>query len=103
MAAGYATLGTGTCTAGSIQGPSTVCGVVGIKPTMGLLSRVGIIPASLRFDVPGPLARTVTEATIMLDIMAGDPADPVTQVSEGRTFDFQAATKVMKDAVVWKN
>lgn len=92
VAAGYAALGTGTCTAGSIRGPSAVCGVVGIKPTMGLLSRDGIIPASLTFDVPGPITRTMTDAAIMLGIMAGiDPADPATQVSEGHTFDFQEA------------
>ena len=94
VAAGYATLGTGTCTAGSIQGPSAVCGVVGIKPTMGLLSRDGIIPTSLTFDVPGTITRTMTDAAIMLDVMAGvDPADPATKASEGMSFNFQAALK----------
>jgi amidase len=92
IAAGYATLGTGTDTAGSIRGPAAVCGVVGIKPTMGLLSRDGIIPASLSLDVPGPIARSVTGAALMLDIMAGiDAADTATQAAEGRTFDFSAA------------
>lgn len=92
IAAGYATLGTGTDTAGSIRGPAAVCGVVGIKPTMGLVSRDGIIPASLSFDVPGPIARSVTGAAIMLDIMAGpDPNDPATQAIQGRTFRFQTA------------
>jgi amidase len=65
---------------------------VGIKPTMGLLSRDGIIPASLSLDVAGPIARSVTGAAIMLDIMAGaDPADSATRSSEGRTFDFPSA------------
>ena len=94
IAAGYATLSTGTDTAGSIRGPAAVCGVVGIKPTMGLLSRDGIIPASLSLDVAGPIARSVSGAAIMLDIMAGaDPNDPATQASKGRAFDFQAALK----------
>ncbi len=98
IAAGYTILGTGTCTAGSIQGPSAVCGVVGIKPTMGLLSRDGIIPASLTFDVPGPITRTVSDAAIMLDIMKGmDAADPVTKRSKDRSFDFQGALR--KDAL----
>ena len=92
IAAGYATLGTGTDTAGSIRGPAAVCGVVGIKPTMGLVSRDGIIPASLSFDVAGPIARSVTGAAIMLDIMAGtDSDDSATQASKGRTFDFLAS------------
>ena len=92
VAAGYATLGTGTDTAGSIRAPSAFCGVVGIKPTMGLVSRDGIIPASLNLDVAGPMARTVTGAAALLQVMAGpDPADPATTAIEGRTFDFTAA------------
>jgi amidase len=92
VAAGYATLATGTDTAGSVRGPATVCGVVGIKPTMGLVSRDGIIPASLSFDVAGPLARSVTGAAMMLDVMAGaDPADPATEALGGSTTDFASA------------
>lgn len=92
VAAGYAVLGTGTDTAGSIRGPAAVCGVVGIKPTMGLVSRDGIIPASLSFDVAGPIARSVTGAAVLLDVMAGrDPVDPITAASEEYTLDLQAA------------
>ncbi|MEO0348720.1 MAG: amidase family protein [Cyanobacteria bacterium P01_A01_bin.15] len=82
IAANFAVLGTGSDTAGSIRGPSAVAGLVGIKPTMGLLSRDGIVPLTLSFDVPGPMARTVTDAAIALGVMAGpDAADPRTAES----------------------
>jgi amidase len=93
VAAGYATLATGTDTAGSIRGPATVCGVVGIKPTMGLVSRDGIIPASLSLDVAGPIARSVAGAALMLEVMsAPDPADPATRVDS--RLDFDAASEL---------
>lgn len=83
IAANFALLGTGSDTAGSIRGPSAVTGLVGIKPTMGLVSRDGIVPLALSFDVAGPMARTVTDAAIALGVMAGpDPADPRTLESE---------------------
>ncbi|MEM6838020.1 MAG: amidase family protein, partial [Cyanobacteria bacterium P01_C01_bin.120] len=83
IAANFAALGTGSDTAGSIRGPSAVTGLVGIKPTMGLVSRDGIVPLTLSFDMAGPMARTVTDAAIALGIMAGpDPADPRTAESE---------------------
>ncbi|MEL6262371.1 MAG: amidase family protein [Cyanobacteria bacterium J06626_6] len=83
IAANFAVLGTGSDTAGSIRGPSAVTGLVGIKPTMGLLSRDGIVPLTLSFDVPGPMARNVTDAAIALGVMAGpDPSDPRTAESE---------------------
>lgn len=92
VAAGYCALATGTDTAGSIRAPSAFCGVVGIKPTMGLVSRDGVIPASLSLDVAGPIARSVAGAAAMLQVMAGvDPADPATAASERHTFDFVAA------------
>jgi amidase len=92
IAAGYATLATGTDTAGSVRGPASVTGIVGIKPTMGLVSRDGIIPASLSFDVAGPIARSVTGAAIMLEVMAGmDAADPATAASKGQVFKAEAA------------
>lgn len=72
-----AAVGTETC--GSIISPSCANGIVGIKPTMGLLSRHGIIPLSFTLDTPGPMARTVTDAAVMLGIMAGkDENDPAT-------------------------
>ncbi|WP_204139133.1 amidase family protein [Halomicronema sp. CCY15110] len=83
IAANFAALGTGSDTAGSIRGPAAVTGLVGIKPTMGLVSRDGIVPLTLSFDVGGPIARTVTDAAIALGVMAGpDSADPRTLESE---------------------
>lgn len=74
----------GTETDGSIVCPSNNNGIVGIKPTVGLLSRSGIIPISYTQDTPGPMARTVADAAVMLGAMTGiDPADPKTLASEG--------------------
>jgi len=76
----------------SDQPPAEVTGIVGIKPTMGLVSRNGIIPASLSFDVPGPIARSVAGAAAMLEVMAGvDGADPATAASKGKVFKARAA------------
>jgi amidase len=85
IAAAYAPLGMGTDTGGSIRGPSTSNGIVGLKPTHGLLSRSGIIPLSLSFDTGGPMARSVTDVAIALGIMTGvDPADAATTKSQGK-------------------
>jgi amidase len=85
IAAAYAPLGMGTDTGGSIRGPSTANGIVGLKPTHGLLSRSGIIPLSLTFDTGGPMARSVHDVAVALGIMTGiDPADAATQKSEGK-------------------
>ncbi|MAL19239.1 MAG: amidase [Balneola sp.] len=74
----------GTETNGSITCPSSANGLVGIKPTVGLLSRSGIIPISHTQDTPGPMARTVTDAAIALGTMVGvDEADSKTAASEG--------------------
>ncbi len=87
IAANFGAIGTGSDTGGSIRGPASANGLVGIKPTLGLTSRDGIIPLALSFDVSGPLTRTVEDAAITLGIMAGiDPADPATSASEGKTF-----------------
>ena len=75
----------GTETNGSIVCPSTANGIVGIKPTVGLLSRSGIVPISFTQDTPGPMARTVRDAAIMLGTMTGiDTADSKTAASEGK-------------------
>jgi len=75
----------GTETDGSVTCPSSVNGLVGIKPTVGLLSRSGIIPISHSQDTPGPMTRTVTDAAILLGLMAGiDPDDPATSESRGK-------------------
>ena len=77
----------GTETNGSIVCPSNANGIVGIKPTVGLISRSGIIPISSTQDTPGPMARTVTDAAICLGTMVGiDPADVKTDNSEGKSF-----------------
>jgi amidase len=85
IAAAFATLGLGTDTGGSIRGPSTANGIVGLKPTHGLLSRDGIIPLALSFDTGGPMARSVADVATALGVMTGiDPSDPATKKSEGR-------------------
>ena len=79
VAASLAAVGIGTETSGSILSPGTANGVVGIKPTVGLISRDGIIPITADQDTAGPLARTVTDAAIVLGVIAGfDPKDPAT-------------------------
>ena len=87
IAANFGVIGTGSDTGGSIRGPASANGLVGIKPTLGLLSRDGIIPLSLSFDTGGPLTRTVEDAAIALGIMTGiDPNDPVTAGSAGKSY-----------------
>jgi amidase len=84
VAANLAALAVGTETSGSIVSPSQANSVVGIKPTVGLLSRSGIIPIAHTQDTPGPLARTVADAAALLDAMAGaDPDDEATIPHEG--------------------
>ena len=79
VAANLAAVGIGTETSGSILSPGTANGLVGIKPTVGLISRDGIIPITADQDTAGPLARTVTDAAIVLGVIAGfDPKDPAT-------------------------
>lgn len=80
VAANFGTVGLGTDTGNSIRGPSSHCCLVGIRSTMGLTSRDGIIPLYLRNDIGGPMARTVEDAVRILEVIAGyDPVDPVTQ------------------------
>lgn len=77
VAAGLAPLAVGAETNGSIIVPAALNGVVGLKPSVGLLDRNGIIPASQRQDTPGPMARSVFDAALMLNAMSGrDPHDP---------------------------
>src|SRR5690242_18344352 len=74
----------GTETNGSIVSPAAASGVVGIKPTVGLASRAGIIPIAHSQDTPGPLARSVADAALVLGPLCGpDPRDPMTSSSEG--------------------
>lgn len=79
IAAGLATATTGSDTGGSIRMPASLCGVVGLKPTYGRVSKAGVLPLSFRYDHTGPLTRTVEDAALMLNAMAGyDPLDPAT-------------------------
>ncbi len=85
VAANLCVVAVGTETDGSVIAPSSFCGIVGIKPTVGLVSRTGIIPISKTQDTAGPMTRTVTDAAILLGAMAGvDPADAVTVESTGK-------------------
>jgi amidase len=87
VAANLAEAGIGTDTRGSLRGPAAANDLVGIKPTMGLVSGNGIIPFSLTFDVAGPLARTVSDAAALLGPLTGvDQADPRTQASAGHSY-----------------
>ncbi|MGH3321432.1 MAG: amidase [Streptosporangiaceae bacterium] len=84
VAAGLATVGIGTETDGSIVCPASTNGIVGLKPTVGLLSRTGIVPISHEQDTAGPMARNVTDTAILLDVLQGiDPVDAVTEQSRG--------------------
>ena len=75
----------GSETDGSVTSPSSINGIVGIKPTVGLVSRSGIVPISVSQDTAGPMARTVGDVAILLGVMAGvDPQDPATAASQGK-------------------
>jgi amidase len=108
VAANLTLLAIGTETNGSIVCPANNNGIVGIKPTVGLISRSGIIPISFTQDTPGPMARTVTDAAICLGMLTGlDESDSKTLLSEGkRLTDYTPFLK--KDGIkgktigVWK-
>jgi amidase len=89
IAASLAAVGIGTETDGSIISPSSINGLVGIKPTVGLASRSGIIPISSSQDTPGPMARSVADAAILLSAMAGtDTKDDATRDASVRAADY---------------
>lgn len=80
MAANYAAAAVGTETSGSILSPSSKSSLAGLKPTIGLLSRSGIVPISSTLDTPGPMTRSVIDNAILLSAMSGeDPTDPATK------------------------
>jgi len=88
--ANLAAVGIGTETSGSLLSPASANGIVGIKPTVGLVSRQGIIPITADQDTAGPLTRTMTDAAIVLGVIAGyDPKDPATTacLTAGNCFD----------------
>ena len=85
VAANFGLIGIGEDTGGSIRGPASVHSLVGLRPTVPLVSRFGMMPANPTHDTLGPIARTVTDAAILLEVLTGyDPNDPVTAYSVGR-------------------
>lgn len=85
ISANLAAIGIGTETDGSITCPASFCGLVGLKPTVGLVSRAGIIPISATQDTAGPMTRTVTDTAILLGVIAGaDPRDSATAAAASR-------------------
>ncbi len=89
MAASLAAVAVGTETDGSITSPASVAGLVGIKPTVGLVSRAGIIPISHSQDTAGPMTRTVADAAVLLTAMAGsDGRDTATATADQKKLDY---------------
>ena len=89
MAASLAAVAVGTETDGSITSPAAVAGLVGIKPTVGLVSRAGVVPISHSQDTAGPMARTVSDAAVLLTTMAGtDSRDPATALADQKKADY---------------
>ena len=87
VAAGMFPVALGSDTGGSVRNPASCCGIVGLKPTYGLVSRRGVFPLSYTLDHVGPLTRSVADAALMLDAIAGhDPADPGSAPSLARLF-----------------
>ena len=91
-AASFAALTVGTETDGSITSPASICGLVGLKPTVGLVSRDGIIPIAHSQDTAGPMTRTVADAAVLLGALAGadprDKATAATAASAGKPRDY---------------
>ncbi|HEV7574983.1 MAG TPA: amidase [Caldimonas sp.] len=97
IAASLAPLGVGTETDGSIVSPSSICGLVGLKPTVGRMSRDGIVPIAHTQDTPGPMTRTVADAALLYAAMAGrDGADAATAAAPD---DATAAVALPDDAL----
>ena len=92
VAASFAPAGLGTDSCGSIVGPSAHESLVGYRPTMGLTSVAGIVPLSVRQDVSGPMTKTVTDAALLMQVLAGyDPADPQTVIANEQSSDGYVA------------
>ncbi|MBO6585358.1 MAG: amidase [Gracilimonas sp.] len=88
IAANFGIIGIGTDTGGSIRGPASHNAVVGVRPSMALTSRKGIIPLNLRNDVPGPMTRTAEDAARVLEVINGyDPEDPLTEYGKEKLPD----------------
>jgi amidase len=91
VAAGMVPAAIGTETDGSITCPAAINGIVGFKPTVGLVSRTFVVPISHSQDTPGPMTRSVRDAALVLNAIAGsDPADPATREADARRTDYAA-------------
>ena len=94
VAAGLCAAAIGTETSGSLLSPATQNGLVTVKPTVGLISRAGILPIAHSQDTAGPLTRTVRDAAILLNVLAApDPRDPATLASSGRPITPHFSTR----------
>ena len=109
VAAGLAFGALGTDTGGSVRMPASLCGIVGLKPTYGRCSRAGIIPLAWSLDHPGPMVRSVADAALMLNAMAGhDPRDPATvrravpDYTQGLTNDLRGVRIGVPRLVLWE-
>jgi Asp-tRNA(Asn)/Glu-tRNA(Gln) amidotransferase A subunit family amidase len=99
VAASFGVVGLGTDTGNSIRGPSAHNALVGIRSTMGLTSRSGVVPLNLASDIAGPMTRTVTDAVAVFQVVAGyDPGDPATEPSRQRTLP-QYARSLRRDGL----
>lgn len=92
VAANFGLVGIGEDTGGSVRGPAAVSGLVGLRPTLQLVSRHGMLPANPTQDTMGPMTRTVMDAALLLDVMVGyDPEDPITAYAVGQIPSSYAA------------
>ncbi len=95
VSAGLVTLAVGTETDGSVTCPAAANGIVGLKPTVGLISRTYVVPISAEQDTPGPMTRSVADAAAMLNAMAGsDPMDPATKDADSHKADYLVGLKL---------
>ena len=95
VAASFGAVGLGSDTGNSIRGPSSHQALAGIRSTMGLTSRAGVMPLNLLADIAGPMARTLADAVAVFQVIVGeDPDDPVTAATRGRTSENYAAALV---------
>ena len=94
IAASLAAVGVGTETDGSVTCPSAINGLVGLKPTLGLISRTYVVPISHDQDTPGPIGRSVADVAVLLDAVAGsDPKDPATKDADAHKRDYVSALR----------
>lgn len=99
VSAGLAPFALGTDTSGSVRGPASVTGIVGIRPTHGLASGSGVVPLAPSFDTPGPMARTVTDVAVVLDsITTPGPYNNGTSHSEVQSYSGALDKSVLEGA-----